>query len=336
MSELKIQNQPTGFKESILPLLKYLFRYWYMILLSLLISSIIGYLFVIRIKPTYTATITFVLSSEQKPSSISGLATQMGFDMGGGQDNIFSGDNIIDFFKSRSLVGKALFSLTDTLKNETLLNLIAKNHYPDLYKSLGPFNNDPQKFSSKQTILYREIIDFVTRNFVVLKKDKKLIFYLINATDTDPNIAYYIANNMLAQTSKYFIETKTKVSREGVRLMKHEADSLRKQLASIYTSAASATDRTYNLNPSMTVQRSGIQMTQTQTFVISQSYQQVMQNLESAKMSLQKETPLYRIIDMPELPLPAVRPNKILHVFVTGFLGLILMSGLLIADNIYK
>ncbi len=328
-------KKPTA-KENVVASLKYLSGYWYLLIAAIVIAGNIGYYFVNRIKPIYTATITFVLSSDQRPSSFSGFATQMGFDMGGGADNIFSGDNIIDFFKSRSLVGKALFSLTDTLKKETLLNLIARKHYSEEYAKVGIFESDPLEFSAKQTILYRSIIDFVTKNFVVLKKDKKLIFYLINATDTEPDIAYYIANNMLAQTSKYFIETKTKVRRESIKVMKREADSLYKKLSSIYVSSASQTDRTYNLNPALTVQRSGLQITQNTAAVTSSSYQQVMQNLESAKNSLQQETPLYRIIDMPELPLPGVKPSKIVHIFITSVLGVILISVLLTADNFIK
>lgn len=319
------------------PSLRYAIRYWYLLILSLLTGSLIGYYFIRNVKPVYTSSFTFVLSTEQGGSGVSGLAAQLGLDGGSsGGGTIFTGENIIELFKSRNLIGDALFIKIEPAKDETLLDLVASSHYNALYKQVKPLGTDPTKFNRKQTALFRQAITLVSKSFVVFKKDKKLIFYVINASDTNADVAYFISKIMLDQTSKYFIETKTKGALESVKLLKHEADSLSRLLQATYNSSAAVNDRTYNLNPSISIQRSGIQFNQSKASTFSSSYAQVMQSLESQKLSLQKETPLYKIIDEPELPLTGAGPNKKVHILVAALAALFLMFGLLISDYLYQ
>ncbi|WP_429377234.1 hypothetical protein [Mucilaginibacter sp. UYCu711] len=262
----------------------------------------------------------------------------MGFDATtGNPENIFSGDNIIELFKSRSLIGTALLSEVNSVSHQTLLNYIAEHQYRAFYKKAGPFGNNPKTYNAAQLKLYRSIITYVSRAFIVFKKDKKLIFYIISAQSTNPDIAYYIAKCMLKQTSDFFIDTKTTVAATSVQLLKKEADSLGILLKSTFSSSASLIDRTYNLNPSITIQRSSSQFTQARASAFTAAYIEVMRNLEIAKINLQKETPLYRIIDEPDLPLPpSTGPTLKAHIKRAAIIGLLLMLVALIGKYIYN
>jgi hypothetical protein len=315
----------------------YLLKKWYFLVLAVVVGAAYGYFSVRNVKPTYTASIVFVLSTgEQRAGGVAGLASQLGFDATSGSDNIFSGDNIIELFKSRSLIGSALLSEVDSTIHTTLLNYLAKLQFNAQYKKLGPFNNNPKTYNKVQTGLYRNIIGYVGNSFLVFKKDKKLIFYNISATASDPNAAYYIAKAMLDETSRYFIDTKTKVAIETVALLKHEADSLGSVLNNTYSSTAAMIDRTYNLNPSISIQRSGSQFNQAKATAFSAAYAEVMRNLESSKMNLQKETPLYKIIDEPDLPIPPVQMDKLRHVIIITIAAFLSAFLLLIAIHLYK
>lgn len=325
-------------RTKVIDVLSHLFKQWYFLILAILFGGAVGYYKVRNVKPTYTANITFVLSTESKGSSgLSGLASQLGIDgTTSNSDNIFSGDNIIELFKSRSLIGAALQSIVDSTSRQTLLNYIAQNQYKSIYRKIGPLGNNPKKYNSAQTDLYRIIITYVTDSFKVYKKDKKLIFYIISTTSSNPDIAYYISKYILDQISQSFIDTKTKVAFSSVNLLKHEADSLAAVLNNIYSSNAAAIDRTYNLNPSITIQRSGSLFSQAKANAFAAAYTEVMRSLEAAKINLQKETPLYKIIDEPELPLTATEVNKIRHVVLTSIVGLIIMLMLLVGEYLYK
>jgi len=317
----------------------YLLKKWYIILIAVLIGGGYGYYKMSKIKPTYSATFTFVLSTDQtgRGSGLAGLAAQLGVDgLTTGPDNIFSGDNIIELFKSRKLIGAALQSEIDTQSHQTLLNYIAGKQFPAAYKKLGPLGTNPDKYTSVQTSLFRSAISSAAGSFTVFKKDKKLIFYNITATSVDAKTAYFVAKCMLDETSQYFIDTKTKVSATSVKLLRQEADSLAMVLSKNYSATASMNDRTYNLNPSVTVQRSGLQFNMAKSNAISGAYVEVMRNLEIAKINLQKETPLYRIIDEPELPLFAAGVGKLRYMILTASAAFIVTIALLILLRFYK
>lgn len=311
------------------------FKKWYFLLLAAAIGGTIGYYKIRNVQPTYSANITFVLSTEQKGNSgLSGLAAQLGMDATtSSSDNIFAGENIIELFKSRSLIGAALQSKLTT--GQTLLNFIAQHQYGERYKKLGPFANERQHYTAAQTRLYRHIISYVAGSFKVYKKDKKLIFYIISTTSTNPDIAYFISRYVLATISQTFIDTKTKVAITGLTLLKHEADSLAVVLSNLYSSNAAAIDRTYNLNPSISVQRSGSLFAQARATALASAYTEVMRNLEVAKINVQKETPLYKIIDEPELPLVPSGTNKMRHILLAALTGLFFMLFLLLANFFY-
>src|SRR6267154_1008198 len=72
------------------------------------IFGILAVLYVYKQKPTYSATLSFVLSSNSSGSSgLSSLASQFGLDLSSNTD-AFSGDNIISLMNSRSMVQKAM------------------------------------------------------------------------------------------------------------------------------------------------------------------------------------------------------------------------------------
>jgi len=320
-------------QEQIKLIADYLLKKWYFLVVGMVAGLIIGLVIFLRKPPVYSSSISFVLSTDSRPNtSMINIASQLGFDgITNNPDNIFSGENIIELFKSRKLISAALLSETDTTKHITLLNLIASKQYPQKYASIGPFGKDPAKFTAAQTSLYRLIITEIGNSFIVFKKDKKLIIYIITATSTNPDIAYYTSKHVLDQTSKYFIETKTKVSATSVRLLQREADSLAGVLSRTYSSTAAMGDQTFNLNPAFSVQRSGMMFNQAKAAAFAAAYAEVMRNLEIAKINLQKETPLYRVIDDPELPLPPIRQSLIKYLFISSCLGLFLMAVLLSA-----
>ncbi|QEC62042.1 GumC domain-containing protein [Mucilaginibacter ginsenosidivorans] len=325
-------------QEQILRIISNVLKKWHFLLIAALIGAAVGYIRIRSKLPVYTSNISFVLSTDPRPNSgLYNLATQLGFDaISSNPDNIFSGDNIIELFKSRKLIGAALLSEIDTKPRQTLINLIARKQFKDQYNSVGPFGNDLDKFSPAQKMLYQQIISFVEKSFIVFKKDKKLIIYIISVTSTNSDITYYTAKVLLDETSRYFIETKTKVFASGVKLLQHEADSLANVLSGIFSSTASMNDRTYDLNPAITVQRSGSMFNQAKAAAYDAAYIEVMRNLEIAKVNLQKETPLYRVIDETDLPLVPQKDSLIRHMSITTLIGLLFMTVLLGVDELLK
>ncbi len=318
----------------ILDVLLFVGRRWYMVLLALIASVVIGYFCRPTKQTTYTATFTFVLSTETKSGGITGLASQLGLEVGaGGSENIFSGDNILELFKSRKMVTSAFKHPVDDSGTDMLAYLV-KKLYPDQAKQVLPFPANETRFNPAQKNMFERMIELVTRSFSVGKKDKKLIFYYISSTTASPDISYLVAKNMLDQTSEFFIETKIRVATTSMQLLQKEADSLGRLLGYTYQSTASLADRTFNINPSILVQRSGAQLGQAKAAALSAAFAEVMRNLELSKINIQKETPLFQVIDEPVLPIAAQSNDVNVGLYYAGFLGLFLMIGLLCVERL--
>ena len=69
---------------------------------------------------------------------------------------------------------------------------------------------------------------------------------------------------------------------------------------------AIATDKLFNLNPSLLVNRIPSTKLQIEIQANTAILKQLVTNLESAKVNFRKETPLIQIIDTPILPLEEV------------------------------
>src|SRR5829696_292957 len=88
----------------------YLVSKWMIILCFGLLGGAIGLANAYFKKPIYTAALSFALEDKKSGdiSSALGLASQLGFDLGGGGGGIFTGANLIELFKSRTIVEQTL------------------------------------------------------------------------------------------------------------------------------------------------------------------------------------------------------------------------------------
>jgi uncharacterized protein involved in exopolysaccharide biosynthesis len=299
---------------------------WYIPVTVFLVGGAMGYLSIYRKKPTYTATISFVLSTENRQSgNFQNLVAQLGYDAStSGSENIFTGNNIVELFKSRKIVRSALFNRLPN--GQLLLNFIAKAQH-----GANPFPADTTKFSQTQKNLLRIIVNEVANSFTVFNKND-LVFYYISAKSENPWVANYTASSMLHETARYFIETKTQVATSSLKLLEKEADSISVALRHLFQSSASVNDMTYNINPSLMFQRSSVFINQAKATALGAAYTEAVRNLEMAKINLQKETPLFRIIDEPDMPLKAEKRSALSFALFRGtvflFLALFIMAAI--------
>lgn len=299
---------------------RYLLSKWVIVLIAGLVGGAAGLLYAIKKKPTYTGTLTFVLSNDSKSGGgLASLAGQFGLDVGnGGSNGAFEGENIIELLKSRRIIKGALFK-KDTITNKTLINIIGENAgffngwlKNERLNKFIPFPTDVNKITPIQDSLINVIYSFVVKNYLTVSKpDKKLSFYQIAVTSPFENVSVCLTKIVVDEAAKMFIITKTKTSRENLNMLQREADSIRARLSGTIYESATKVDQTFNLNPALQTQRVPIQQNQVQMQVLGAAYGEVVKNLEIAKITLQKETPLYQTIDEPISPLEKVKFGKI-------------------------
>ncbi|WP_153798256.1 Wzz/FepE/Etk N-terminal domain-containing protein [Foetidibacter luteolus] len=321
---------------------RYLLSKWVTIIVVAIITAGLGLLYAYKSKPTYAASINFVLSnSSSSYKGVLGLASQFGIDLSGGSDDVFAGNNIISLMKSRRMIQKALLRKPDG-QTKTLVNIYVEDFKLDKdWKELPrlanayPFPEIASKMSMVQDSLFRDIYFKVAENMLdVSRPDNKLSVYKVVTTSKNETFSYYFTRYLVDETSQFYIDTKTSNAKRNLSLIQHEADSIRVLLGGTIASAAAETDKTFNLNPAYQVRRSGVAEGQLHTQALGLAYGEVIKNLELAKITLQKETPLYQIIDEPTLPLLVKKPGKLLSLIAGGFLGGFLICGFLIIRKI--
>jgi uncharacterized protein involved in exopolysaccharide biosynthesis len=109
--------------------------------------------------------------------------------------------------------------------------------------------------------------------------------------------------------------------------LQKQADSIRNELNQAITGVAVSSDNTYNLNPALNVNRVPSTKKQVEVQANTAILTQLVTNLEMAKVTLMRETPLIQLIDRPTLPLKKEKPSMfkflILGGLIAGFVAMV-------------
>jgi uncharacterized protein involved in exopolysaccharide biosynthesis len=317
----------------------YLKTQWKLIIGIAALGGIIGFVYASFQKPTYLATTTFVLEEDKGGGmgGAMGLASSFGFDLGGGGGGLFSSSNIIELMKSRLVVEKTLLNPVQVAGKE--ISLAA--YYIQINKIKNkvnfPVNADRTKFTLEQdSILYGISSGLTKNNLTIYQKDKKTSIISLTIESENENFSKLFCEQLLKETSDFYIETKSKKARLNVELLQHQADSIRAELNGAIIGVAEATDNVYNLNAALNVRSSPSKIKQLDVQANSAILTQVAAQLEMSKASLRKETPLVQIIDRPILPLEKVKLGRLKSIQIGGFFAGFLTILYLIFHLLYK
>jgi uncharacterized protein involved in exopolysaccharide biosynthesis len=328
--------------------IRYLKSKWVSILVVAIVGAVSGLVYSIYKRPTYTSVCTFVLEEPGQGSGLSqysSLASLAGIDLGGGSaGGIFQGDNILELYKSRLMLEKALLSEYNFGTNKELLidryvkseDLLDKWRKKDDINAIT-FKGDPAKFSRLQDSLITDIV--ITFNQSVLsvtKLDKKLNIIKVEVNAKDELFAKEFTNKLVETVNDFYVFTKTKKSYQNILVLQHQADSVRAVLNSSINGVAAAIDAAPNANPSLLTLRVPSQKKQIDVQASTAIYSEIVKNLEVSKISLRQETPLIQVIDKPVLPLQIHKAGKILSTLTGFFLGIFITVLTLFIKNISK
>ncbi len=323
---------------------RYLLSKWYIILLFGLLGAAIGYWYAASKKPVYTATTTFVLETGDGNglSQYAGIASMVGVDIGGGGGGLFTGDNIIELYKSRSMIERTLLSsLVDQRDNQLLIHryidfnkLREKWKKPELRNI--HFTSDNKYSTGKEQLLHDSIVGTVVKDIsknylIVAKPDKKISIIKVDVKAKDELFAKAFNEQLVARVNDFYVTTKTKKSLENVAILQHKADSVRGVMTGAIYRAARVADATPNLNPTRQTQRvAPIQSAKVSAEVNQAVLPELIKNLELSKISLSKETPLLQVVDKPVLPLDSTKTSKMRSAIIGTLIGLLLILAFLL------
>ena len=324
----------------------YLISKWFIIAVVVIAGSIVGYTYGYFKKTIYVATTTFVLEdgggSGGGLGQYAGLASMVGIDIGGG-GGLFSGDNIIELYKSRSMLQKALLTSVKFEGKEQMLidrfiefNELSKEWSKNARLKNINFQKDTAFSIVKDSVL-SEVVKDISKNYLLVgKPDKKLSIIKVELRSRDELFAKAFADVLVSTVNRFYLETKTKRSIDNVTILQHQADSVRAIMNGAIFASAFTLDATPNRNPPRQILRAPVQKSQFTAEANKAILGELVKNLELSKISLRKETPLIQVIDKPILPLEKEKFSKVKGLIIGAMLFGFFTVLILMFKKIYK
>ena len=304
---------------------------------------VIGVIIAFTSNTKYNAELTFVVEDPQKRGSVlgsmSGIASQFGFDVGGNSSITFSQSNILELLKSRGVVVATLLQNAKINSNNDLLI----EHYLEIHKIKESWieNEDfcDVSFHDKQTYIHDSISgniwDEIIENqlSIELQSDEANIITL-SYISVNENFAKQFTETLIDEMSKMYITHQTKQARNTLDFLQDRADSVFKELELAEEEFAKIKDINQRI-----VKASGrlkeLQLMR-QVEVLNTMYLEIIKNLELSKLTLLNQTPIITIIDKPILPLEKDSYSKVIFGILGAFLGGFLSVSFFVFRKLFK
>ena len=280
--------------------------------------------------------IVFNLETEGASNGLSDLASTLGIGGVTAGSSMFSGENFKELLKTKNIYRKAILTKVkvgnkiDFFGNVFLKRSDLQNHeWSDLPAEFINYrfktgNLDSIGVQDKNII--NAISIYLGENTDIFLDNPKATFQTLTVETRDDTLTHIWAQLYLKTITDYYINTKTKKSKELLVIMEKRVDSLRSALYYTQGKLANYNDQ----NQMIIFQRARViaerlQMNSTQ---LQAMYFDALRNYDNLKFSLVKESPLLTIIEDSELPIFVLpyRWGKIMLIgtilgFVVGCFG---------------
>jgi hypothetical protein len=309
---------------------------WKLLLLSLAVGTGLGAVYSLLKNPVFHAETSFVLEEEGMGGigQMSGIASLLGVNLGGigGTNGLFQGDNIMELYRSDRMLEETLLSpfnkeslLIDRfIEFEELENKWAST----IDLSALTFSASKENNGVKQDSVIKEIAKIIReKQLEVVKPDRKLSIIQVNVSSKDEAFAKLFNETLVSKVNTFYLETKTKKTGENLRILQIQADSVRAILDASLGTLASEQDRVPNANPLLNAATVNERRKQVDVQTSAAVFEEIVKNLEMAKINHRINTPLIQLIDFPKLPLERTEVRLVKGmVYGAIFFGILALS----------
>ena len=300
----------------------------------LIVSIISGLVYSSNQKDKFEAVLSFIVEGQSEGSnlsSLSGMASQFGLDLGGSSSSSFSQQNVIELLKSRKIIESTLSKSCIVNNKEDIL----LNHYISINNMIEDGENISFISSSKDSItniIWRQITN--SKLDISYQNDEANILNL-TYTSTNSEFAKNFTELLIGEMSQMYSHYQTEKTRKSLKNLELRSDSIFRELKNSERNLARVKDR--NLRVINASGRLDEIQYMRDVQVLNAIYLELIKNTELVKMNLLNETPIIQLIDVPVLPLEySNRSSKLFWVFSFSFLGLFLVSSLIILRKLIR
>lgn len=340
----------------LIQLIKYIWLKRKIVLYSLILAGILGLCVAIFSTPIYEASVVFVTqenSRNQNTNGLSGLAAMAGVNLSSASNNtafpvelystlVGSEEFKKDLMNKKILIegdSLSLYQYNKLISSPSLLDLVLKYTIglPSLIMKKSDSSDTTSNIQSNtkyDSISKSEnnVLNWLDESIELLVDDETNSI-TVKSRFNSPFVAAEIANIYVNLLQEKIIDFQLKKSRVNLSLIKGRYLNKKSEVESLQNKIATYQDMNKNLTS--TVSQLNFQRLNQEYTLINSVYTELSKQYEQAKMQIQKDTPVFAIIDPVTLPLNRKSPQrlKIFFVFIIG--GLILGCALILSKLAY-
>ncbi len=284
------------------------------------------------LSPVYYARTTFVLDNDSESSmgELSSIASLAGINASSFIDasSLFQIDNIQELYRSDKMIRKTLMSSVEEQNDDfSLIELFVQaEKLEKKWSSLGfNFNkiNSNKTPSRLEDSLIKEIIKTIKENYLFIDKpSRKTTILEIGFNHKNEKLAKNFNDNLVKIVNQFYNETKTLKTGSNLKILQRQSDSVKNILDTSIMILAETDQRIPNPNPLSKINMVPYQKAMIDVQANSTIYQELIKQLELAKVTHRNKASLIQIIDEPIYPLENSR-WKLLKTLIFGiFFGL--------------
>ena len=314
---------------------------------QIILSSICVLFFTISfnylIKPKYFAQTSFVLDNDNSKGmgELSSVASLAGINPSSFIDasSLFQIDNIQDLYRSDAMLKRTLLSHGDFNGGKMLI-----------INKLGKIQNKSDKWKANKIVFDKEdnlsrvqdsIIKIITKkirekNLLVSKPSRKTTILNVEFNHHNEEFAKIFNEKLVSNVNEFYIKSKSLKTGLNLNVLQKESDSIRQVLNNSIQILAVLDESIPKLNPLLKTLKTPYQKALIDVQANTAIFQELVKQLELAKVSHRNSTPLIQIIDSPTYPLENSKWKLSETLFYGSILGLALSIILQMIFSLYK
>ena len=183
----------------------------------------------------------------------------------------------------------------------------------------GFSNLDPARLTPEQEGVAKAI-----RESISLAVDKKTSVITLNVTAQDPQVAAKVSEEVISRLKTYVTSYRTEKARQDLAYYEGLYNESKEAYFNAQQRYASYVDR----NQGVVLQRVRTEQErlENEMNLSFQLYNTCAQQLQAAKAKVQQETPVFTIINPPQVPLKRSKPSKVTILAACIFLGAVIAA----------
>jgi len=351
------ENIPQVFEDDsidLVALLKQIYAGRKFIILSAISSAILGVIIALATPNTYTSGSTFIpqTGGESKPSSsLSGLASLAGINLGG----VSGGSDIpptlypqivasvpyrLELLEEVLHLNNQDITLKDYLLDDnrtSVLGVIKKYTIGLPSLILGAIKGGSAEMNSDFKGATYQISEEEQQLFellntkLVLSLNEKEGFITLSFSDENKLIAAQVAERAKALLQERIIDFKSQSARELLTFTLGQFEENKVSYEKLQDSIAVFKDQ--NLNISSSLYQNRLDRLVRELNIASSVVEQLATQLEQAKLQVNKDTPVFTVIEPVSVPFERSAPKRSLIVVIWAFLGVVLSTGFVLVKD---